>query len=205
MESVDTIHHKGKLYARQIEKYLESASANDEDFDLLECLDQAKETYQRGIDMAFEQGCTYSGANLRLSFACLISRVCMSGRVSSDTYKEEAEVMLNWIIAHEGALGNDVVSKARQEKLHIENSHIIHIVKAMNVITGYDYGGKWSDHWYECPNGHPYFIGECGRAAGEATCIECGARVGGSEHRLIETNRPANGLISRARASIPNL
>lgn len=205
MESIDTLHHKARLYSRQIEKYLESTSANEEDFDLLKCLDQAKETLRRGIDIAFEKGCTYSGANLRLSFASLLARVFLSGRISSDTYQEEAEEMLNWILAHESALGSEIVSTARKEKLRIENANIIQIVTAMNVITGYDYGGSWSDHWYECPNGHPYFIGECGRAAGESNCIECGARVGGTEHRLIATNRPANGLIERARASIPNM
>jgi hypothetical protein len=113
--------------------------------------------------------------------------------------------MLNWIIAHEGALGSEVVARARKEKLLLENADIVQIVQAMKVVTGYDYGGHWSDHWYECPNGHPYFIGECGRAAFESNCIECGARIGGRGHNLLETNRPANSLISRARASIPNL
>eukprot|EP00536_Pseudo-nitzschia_multiseries_P007578 jgi/Psemu1/256351/estExt_Genewise1Plus.C_1800012 len=62
-------------------------------------------------------------------------------------------------------------------------------VAAMNVIRGYDYGGGASGHWYECPNGHPYYIGECGQAMEVAKCIECGAQVGGESHRLLGTNR----------------
>ncbi|GAX28546.1 hypothetical protein FisN_12Hh086 [Fistulifera solaris] len=205
MESVDTLHQKGRLYCRQIEKHLESTTVNIDDFDLKECLDKARTTFQRGIDMAFEQGCTYSGATLRLSCASLLARVCMSGRISSDAYQEEGLSMLNWIITHEGAVVHDVVARARTEKLQLENADIVQIVQAMSVVSGYDYGGPWSDHWYECPNGHPYFIGECGRAAFESNCIECGARIGGIGHNLLESNRPANSLISRARASIPKL
>ncbi|KAF9970611.1 hypothetical protein BGZ73_006658 [Actinomortierella ambigua] len=44
-------------------------------------------------------------------------------------------------------------------------------------------------HWYRCPNGHTYVIGECGRAMQESTCPECGARIGGGSHRLRDDNR----------------
>ncbi|KAG0025767.1 hypothetical protein BGZ81_006855 [Podila clonocystis] len=43
-------------------------------------------------------------------------------------------------------------------------------------------------HWYRCPNGHPYVIGECGRAMQVSTCPECGASVGGGSHRLRDDN-----------------
>ncbi|KAG0001862.1 hypothetical protein BGZ79_004031 [Entomortierella chlamydospora] len=42
--------------------------------------------------------------------------------------------------------------------------------------------------WYRCPNGHPYVIGECGMAMESSECPECGARVGGGDHRLLQTN-----------------
>ncbi|KAG0342037.1 hypothetical protein BG000_007230 [Podila horticola] len=44
-------------------------------------------------------------------------------------------------------------------------------------------------HFYCFPNGHPYVIGECGRAMQESTCPECGARVGGSHHHLVNGNQ----------------
>ncbi|KAF9173648.1 hypothetical protein BGX21_010527 [Mortierella sp. AD011] len=39
-------------------------------------------------------------------------------------------------------------------------------------------------HWYRCPNGHTYVIGNCGGAMQQSTCYECGAPIGGSSHRL---------------------
>lgn len=36
--------------------------------------------------------------------------------------------------------------------------------------------------WYNCPNGHPYTIGECGGAMEESKCPDCGAVIGGANH-----------------------
>ncbi|CAG8640251.1 1615_t:CDS:10 [Funneliformis mosseae] len=46
-----------------------------------------------------------------------------------------------------------------------------------------------SGHWYECPNGHPYTIGECGGAMQASRCPDCGAAVGGGSHSLTSGNR----------------
>ena len=54
------------------------------------------------------------------------------------------------------------------------------IVKAMNFSQG---------HWYKCPNGHIYAIGECGGAMQESRCPECNARIGGTSHNLIPGNQ----------------
>lgn len=56
------------------------------------------------------------------------------------------------------------------------------IVKAMNLNSG---------HWYKCPNGHFYCIGECGGAMEEGTCPECQAKIGGTSHRLLSDNAHA--------------
>ncbi|CAF1207828.1 unnamed protein product [Adineta steineri] len=53
------------------------------------------------------------------------------------------------------------------------------IISALNMKQG---------HWYTCPNGHPYVITECGGANQESHCNECGERIGGQNHRLVETN-----------------
>ena len=42
--------------------------------------------------------------------------------------------------------------------------------------------------WYKCENGHIYGIGDCGGAVEESRCIECGARVGGTGHRVQDNN-----------------
>lgn len=49
--------------------------------------------------------------------------------------------------------------------------------------------GLSSGHWYECPNGHPYAIGECGGAMEKSVCPECNAEIGGLNHNLNSQNR----------------
>ncbi|KAJ4249160.1 hypothetical protein NW762_012495 [Fusarium torreyae] len=46
-------------------------------------------------------------------------------------------------------------------------------------------------HWYTCPHGHPFTINRCGMAMEEATCPECGARIGGQNHVSVEGVRHA--------------
>ena len=42
--------------------------------------------------------------------------------------------------------------------------------------------------WFKCPNGHYYCIGDCGGAMVQANCPECGAVIGGKNHRLVGSN-----------------
>jgi hypothetical protein len=49
-------------------------------------------------------------------------------------------------------------------------------------------GGGGGGHQMRCPNGHIYFIGDCGGAMVQSICIECGATIGGSNHRLAAGN-----------------
>ncbi|OQR89300.1 NF-X1 finger and helicase domain protein [Thraustotheca clavata] len=51
--------------------------------------------------------------------------------------------------------------------------------------------GGFGGHWYQCPNGHPYVITECGGAMQTYHCFECGAEIGGSDHRLLSSNQSA--------------
>ena len=55
----------------------------------------------------------------------------------------------------------------------------IEIVKAVGLSKG---------HWYKCPNGHYYCIGECGGAMQKAKCPECKADIGGTSHQLATGN-----------------
>eukprot|EP00741_Cyanophora_paradoxa_P006234 tig00000114_g6046.t1 len=65
------------------------------------------------------------------------------------------------------------------------------VVEAMRVEVSASFAGG---RWFTCPNGHPYFIGECGGAMQVSTCIDCGARVGGSGHRILEDNAFAGSM-----------
>ncbi|KAK4701638.1 hypothetical protein P7C70_g4592, partial [Phenoliferia sp. Uapishka_3] len=54
------------------------------------------------------------------------------------------------------------------------------------VIKSMDFAA--SGHWYRCPEGHPFTIGECGGAMEVATCPECGSQIGGRSHNLLSNN-----------------
>lgn len=51
--------------------------------------------------------------------------------------------------------------------------------------------GLSKGHWFKCPMGHIYAIGECGGAMERSTCPECGAVIGGANHRLEDGNELA--------------
>ena len=59
------------------------------------------------------------------------------------------------------------------------------IVKAMNLQKG---------HWFACPQGHVYAIGECGGAMERGRCPECDAVIGGERHTLVEGNTLAREM-----------
>ncbi|KAJ8721998.1 hypothetical protein PYW08_004400 [Mythimna loreyi] len=72
-------------------------------------------------------------------------------------------------------ISNTVVTKYEREM----------VVKAMGFKAG---------HWYKCPNGHYYCIGDCGRANGLGKCPDCGATVGGQSYVLTAGNSRATEL-----------
>ena len=47
--------------------------------------------------------------------------------------------------------------------------------------------------WYECPNGHPYSIGECGKPMQLSKCSECGVEIGGRDHSNVPGVRLLHG------------
>ena len=59
------------------------------------------------------------------------------------------------------------------------------IVKAIGLSKG---------HWFKCPRGHVYAIGECGGAMETSTCPECKAVIGGTRHKLVEGNQLASEM-----------
>jgi MoxR-like ATPase len=45
-------------------------------------------------------------------------------------------------------------------------------------------GGRW----YKCSNGHAYYVDHCGRPTEINECVECGVKIGGLDHNLLDGN-----------------
>ncbi|KAL3847656.1 hypothetical protein ACJMK2_018557 [Sinanodonta woodiana] len=69
--------------------------------------------------------------------------------------------------------------------LGITEEERLMIMKAMDFQRG---------HWFKCRNGHVYAIGDCGGAAEEGKCPECGSLIGGEGHRLRSDNAVATEM-----------
>lgn len=69
--------------------------------------------------------------------------------------------------------------------LGISEKERIQIIKAMSFPRG---------HWFKCPNGHIYAIGDCGGAMQRGTCPECKAVIGGINHTLERSNQLASEM-----------
>lgn len=81
----------------------------------------------------------------------------------------------------------------------IKTSTVYNVVQAEEWKTVFEamereFGGT-AGHWYYCSNGHPFTIGECGRAMAESSCPQCGARVGGHNHETVEGVTRADDLV----------
>ncbi|KAJ3123836.1 hypothetical protein HK100_011473 [Physocladia obscura] len=62
------------------------------------------------------------------------------------------------------------------------------VVKAMAIEFSV------SGHLFQCENGHPYTIGECGGATESTTCPECNVAIGGTAYILNPNNRQFDAL-----------
>lgn len=93
-------------------------------------------------------------------------------RYSDDTDKQVLEQLKKLKESSKSAL--NILEKERKQ-----------IVEAFNFNQG---------HWFKCPKGHIYVITECGGAMQVGKCNECGAEIGGNNHRLLSDNSLASEM-----------
>lgn len=83
----------------------------------------------------------------------------------------------------EAAVTDLLTTLGRKYNVHgLTKEERIEIVNAVGLRQG---------HWFKCPNGHYYCIGECGGAMQTAVCPECGSSIGGTNHTLVGGNQLA--------------
>ena len=79
----------------------------------------------------------------------------------------------------ENKIANVIEDMEKSYNLGLSERERVEIVKAIDLNKG---------HWFMCPNGHPYCIGECGGAMQTSKCPECGHVIGGQSHQLASGN-----------------
>ena len=129
-----------------------------------------------GLTKLLDLGCKTDNVNLSESdgqtLSTMFVRVHESGWKLDKLTEKEYDDIIEFI--------TKISSKYRVNGL--TESEKTEIVKAIGLAKG---------HWFKCPNGHFYCIGECGGAMEEAKCPECGARIGGQRHTLVTDNQLA--------------
>lgn len=58
---------------------------------------------------------------------------------------------------------------------------------------------KESVSWYNCPNGHPCSVGECGKPMVQSFCPDCRAQIGGVNHMPLQGFRPISNAEDRTQ------
>lgn len=82
-------------------------------------------------------------------------------------------------------------------RLSKEEKQMIHLAMSKDF-----HGGSQSKgHWFTCTKGHYYCITECGGPMQESNCPECGEKIGGQNHRYVDTMRVASDMDGAERAA----
>ncbi|CAH1264363.1 ZNFX1 [Branchiostoma lanceolatum] len=92
-------------------------------------------------------------------------------------------------------VGKDILEDVRRRHPQLSaltTEQKAEIVKAIGLGKG---------HWYKCPNGHFYAIGDCGGANQGGRCPDCGRAIGGQNHALAAGNQHAPEMDGSAYAA----
>lgn len=96
-----------------------------------------KKKYEKAIELCDTSKSTRFGAELRISFAKMLLAFDVIDQV-----KGQVSELLYWITENATQF-NDMIAHVQQIKEEMSKDTLAEVVKAMNVIDGYDYGGSW--------------------------------------------------------------
>jgi hypothetical protein len=120
-------------------------------------------------------------ANERLDIVLDICAKRTKTKVSQQQHgRESAETRGDVVQDPMQVLADEAAEVRRMLREAVSNSEMGMVVRTMAK----EFGG--TGHWYRCANGHPFTVGECGMPMQLARCPECGAGVGGQNHRATE-------------------
>ncbi|GAA5798465.1 hypothetical protein HPULCUR_003869 [Helicostylum pulchrum] len=95
----------------------------------------------------------------------------------------------NKFIKTEINLVNTIKLRIEKERQQLSYNEKTEIINAMNNETRQGRHNLVGGRWFVCKNQHPYFVGDCGGATEISKCPECDAPIGGTDHRVAESNR----------------
>ncbi|KAK5808427.1 hypothetical protein F5H01DRAFT_352070 [Linnemannia elongata] len=176
--------------------------------DLLQCaLKHANMTQDAAIKGIFSRHVTYAGlTRMTLLYRC----VQLIGRKSfpRDSIRQASrlravrelevlfaeqmeEISSSPLGIREESEKNAKILKERMDKacMVARGKGTISVEEKMEIFRAVSEHMRGSGHWYQCSNGHPYVIGDCGGAMVQGRCLECGAPIGGASHNLLQSNR----------------
>ena len=136
----------------------------------------------------------------RAGVQCNVAKLHPRRGVSKiDEYLTKIDALLSPIVLYSDDVERRIKTYLEECDKHapglgITETERITILKAMGSVSG---------HWYKCPNGHVYYIGDCGGATQQSRCNECGVAIGGANHRLVGDNDHAPEMDGSARAAWP--
>ncbi|KAG5175929.1 hypothetical protein JKP88DRAFT_249852 [Tribonema minus] len=136
------------------------------------------------------------GGLARLTLARLhVTRAHSVGGGEADELVSQARTQLRWILYHNAAPVVKLHQEAQQlQQLALRAKQLTAaelqaiVAEVDRVEGGNNAGWTGAGHWFTCPGGHPYFIGECGGAMEQSACPDCGAAVGGHNHAVVQGN-----------------
>ncbi|KAI7759298.1 hypothetical protein LZL87_008675 [Fusarium oxysporum] len=126
------------------------------------------------------------------------------GDESVNKYVDRAKKFLEDALLQCGDLANSEELKERLEEMsrlfepqyHAVTPEELASIKSA-MVSGRGGLATHSGHWYNCVNGHPFAIGECGMPMEVARCPECGAPIGGTSHQPLAGVSRAHNMENR--------
>jgi hypothetical protein len=169
----DTKKGGGGVIPMLVQEFITKASL------LIKGLNAYLKKHKDGVQTASQCSLRYLGFRIELA---IVQR--QSGSEKTDNL---TDLKTRWLDFHENALPSWKIQRAAEcdsfKKLldadEDDFKMVFRVIQAEFMGTG---------HWYQCPNGHIYTIGECGQAMEVSRCAECGAVIGGTDHHLLSSN-----------------
>lgn len=91
-----------------------------------------------------------------------------------------------------------IKNSLKELNINVKTARIITEIERKQIVQAM---GFKQGHWFKCPNGHIYAIGDCGGAVQVSKCNECGEKIGGTNHRRLPNNSLASEMDGASHAA----